>query len=118
VWFGVSNGGAVTISSPSALNDGAWHMAAASLGAGGMRLYIDGAQVGTNANAAGAMTTGWFRAGCGNLAGWGASWTGANNPTSSTNPTQDRPFAGSLDEISIWQSVLTPAQISSLWAAR
>ena len=118
VWFGVSNGGPVTISSPSALNDGAWHMAAASLGAGGMRLYIDGAQVGTSANAAGATTTGWFRAGCGNLAGWGASWSGANNPTTSTNPTQDRPFAGSLDEISIWQSVLTPAQISSLWAAR
>ena len=118
VWFGVYNGGFFTISSPTALNDGTWHMAAASMGAGGMRLYIDGAQVGTNANAAGESTTGWFRAGCGNLGGWGASWTGPNNPTTSTNPTQNRSFAGSLDEISIWQSVLTAAQISSLWAAR
>ena len=48
--------------------------------------------------AAGEITAGWFRAGCGNLGGWGDSWTGGNNPTNSTNPTQNRPFAGSLDE--------------------
>jgi len=117
VWFGVYNGGYFTISSPTALNNGAWHMAAATMGTGGMALWIDGVQVGTNANAAGETTTGWFRAGCGNLGGWGGSWTGANSPTTSTSPTQNRPFAGSLDEISVWQSVLTNAQIASLWGA-
>ena len=117
VWFGVYNGGYFTISSPTALNNGAWHMAAATMGTGGMALWIDGVQVGTNANAAGETTTGWFRAGCGNLGGWGGSWTGANSPTTSTTPTQNRPFAGSLDEISVWQSVLTNAQIASLWGA-
>ena len=25
-------------------------------------------------------STGWWRVGCGNLSGWGAEWTGANNP--------------------------------------
>jgi signal peptidase I len=117
VWFGVYNGGYFTISSPTALNDGTWHMAAATLGSAGMALWIDGVKVGTNANKVGESTTGWFRAGCGNLAGWGGSWTGANSPTTSTTPTQDRPFAGSLDEISIWQSALSAAQITSLWAA-
>lgn len=118
VWFGVYNGGYFTVSSPAALNNGAWHMAAATMGAGGMALWIDGVKVGTSANTAGETTAGWFRAGCGNLGGWGDSWTGGNNPTNSTNPTQNRPFAGSLDEISIWQSVLTDTQIQSLWAAR
>ena len=118
VWFGVYNGGYFTISSPTALNDGTWHMAAASMGAGGMSLYVDGTLVGSNANSAGEATTGWFRAGCGNLAGWGGSWTGANSPTTSTSPTQDRPFAGSLDEISVWQSVLTGAQIRSMYIAK
>jgi signal peptidase I len=117
VWFGVYNGGYFTISSPTALNNGVWHMAAATMGVGGMALWIDGVQVGTNANAAGETTTGWFRAGCGNLGGWGASWTGGNSPTTSTTPTQNRPFAGSLDEISVWQSVLTNAQIAALWGA-
>ncbi len=117
VWFGVYNNGYFTISSPTALNDGAWHMAASSMGAGGMSLYIDGTLVGTNANTVGESTQGWFRAGCGNLGGWGGSWTGANNPTTNTNPTQNRQFAGSLDEISIWQSVLTAAQIRSLYIA-
>jgi hypothetical protein len=117
VWFGVYNGGYFTISSPTVLNDNAWHMAAATMGAGGMNLYIDGSLVGTNANAAGETTTGWFRAGCGNLGGWGASWTGGNSPTTSTSPTQNRPFAGSLDEVSVWQSVLTGAQIRSLYIA-
>jgi signal peptidase I len=118
VWFGVYNGGYFTISSASTYNDGAWHMAAATMGASGMRLMVDGATVGTNANTTGETTTGWFRAGCGNLGGWGDSWTGPNTPTNSTNPTQNRRFAGSLDEISIWQTELTPAQILALYGAR
>ncbi|MFN8170156.1 MAG: signal peptidase I [Candidatus Nanopelagicales bacterium] len=118
VWFGVYNGGYFTIGSPGTYNDGQWHMAAASMGAGGMTLYIDGTAVGTNANTTGETTTGWFRAGCGNLGGWGGSWTGNNNPTTNTDPTQNRPFAGSLDEVSIWQSVLTAAQIRSLYIAK
>ncbi len=118
VWFGVYNGGYFTIGSPGTYTDGQWHMAAATMGTGGMRLYVDGDLVGTNANTAGETTTGWFRAGCGNLGGWGGSWTGANNPTTSTSPAQDRPFTGSLDEVSIWQSVLTPAQIRSLYIAK
>jgi len=117
VSFAVYNAGYFTISSSSAYNDGTWHMAAASLGSGGMSLWVDGVLVGTNANTAGEATTGWFRAGCGNLAGWGGSWAGPNNPTTSTNPAQNRPFAGSLDEVTVWTSALTAAQITALWAA-
>jgi hypothetical protein len=117
VWFGVYNAGYFTISGPSAYNDGTWHMAAATMGSGGMSLWVDGVLVGTNANTAAEATTGWFRAGCGNLAGWGGSWTGPNNPTTTSTTAQNRPFAGSLDEVSVWPSALTPAQITALWAA-
>lgn len=117
VWYGVYNGGYFTVGSTGTLNDGAWHMAVGQMGTGGMKLWIDGVLQATNANAAGETTTGWFRAGCGNLAGWGGSWNGANSPTTNSGTAQDRPFAGSLDEISVWQSVLTPAQIAMLWAA-
>ncbi len=117
VWFGVYNGGYFTISSGAALNDGAWHMAAATLGSGGMALYIDGVVQGTSPNTVGEATTGWFRSGCGNLAGWGGSWTGANSPGTSATVTANRPFAGSLDEISVWNSVLTVAQLNQLYFA-
>ena len=117
VWFGIYNAGYWTIQSPTALNDGQWHMAAASLGATGEVLYIDGTAVGTNTNTVGEPTTGWFRAGCGNLSGWGTYWTGGNNPGTSSAVTADRRFAGSLDEVSVWQSVLTAAQVRSLYIA-
>ena len=117
VWFGVYNAGDSLISSPGPLNDGAWHMAVGTLGTGGMKLYIDGVLVGTNPNTVGEATTGWWRAGCGNLAGWGDGWTGPNSPTSSSNPARNYPFAGSLDEIAIWNRVLTATEIRSLYVS-
>ncbi len=119
VWFGVYNGGYFTSAArrrtPTA--SGTWRPP--PWVPTGMRLYVDGASVGTRTpTPSGESTTGWFRAGCGNLAGWGGSWTGANSPTTNTDPAQNRPFAGSLDEISVWQSVLTPTQILRLYNAR
>ena len=119
IWFGVYNGATVTISSATGLNNGLWHMAAATLGPTGMHLYIDGAQVAANAgNTIGEATTGWFRVGCGNLAGWGApNWTGANSPGASS-PAVNFPFLGSVDEATVFMSQLTAAQIAALYAAR
>jgi signal peptidase I len=116
VWFGVYNDAHITIGSGVGYNDDEWHMAAASFGSTGMRLYVDGVLQGTTTNTGAEATTGWWRAGCGNLAGWGGSWTGPNNPGTATNPTQNRPFAGSLDEITVWNSVLSGTQIADLYA--
>ena len=105
VWFGVYNGGFFTISSPTALNDGTWHMAAATLGPAGMHLYIDGVQVAQNANTVGEATTGFWRVGCGNLSGWAAGWTGPNPPPASATAS-NYVFQGSVDEIcSHWEAV-------------
>src|SRR5664279_988681 len=83
VWFGVWTGAATAIRSVAGLNDGTWHMAAATMSTTtGMTLYIDGKVVATNANTVSETETkaSFWRVGCGNLAGWGADWTGANAP--------------------------------------
>jgi hypothetical protein len=119
VWFGVHNGANKAISTASSYNDGSWHMAAATLSSAGMSLYVDGVLRGTNSNTAAEASTGWWRVGCGNLAGWGAEWTGANNPgTSSTIPV-NMPFVGSLDEAAIYSgTALTATDISFLYWTR
>ena len=118
IWFGVYNAAAFTISSAAGLNNNQWHMAVATIGAAGMHLYIDGAQVATNVNTVAEATTGWWRVGCGNLAGWGTpNWTGPNSPGASTTAA-NFPFQASLDEATVFTSQLTAAQVSFLYFTR
>ena len=115
VWFGVYNGAYVTVGSTANLNDGNWHMAVGTVGATGTRLYVDGVLNASNAgNTAAEATTGVWRAGCGNLAGWGGSWGGGNNPTTDSTVVQNRPFQGSLDEFTVYNSELSAANIQFL----
>jgi hypothetical protein len=117
--FGVANGTTVTaLASTTALNDGSWHLAVGVLSPGGMRLYVDGALVDSTATAPASAYTGWWRAGCGNLSGWGKAWDGGGSPSASFNQPRDFPFAGSLDEVVVWTSALTPAQVAALYASR
>jgi signal peptidase I len=119
VWFGVYNGADKTISTTAAYNDGSWHMAAATLSSAGMSLYVDGVLRGTNSNTAAEASTGWWRVGCGNLAGWGAEWTGANNPGTSSSAPVNMPFLGSLDEAAIYSgTALSAADIAFLYWTR
>jgi large repetitive protein len=115
VYFGVYPGSMQTVHSAAGLNDGNWHMAAASLGPSGMALYIDGVQVATSANTAAEVhpTPGWWRVGCGNLLDW--TWTGSKTAPASQG---DYPFVGSLDEASIYTTVLPPQQIAFLYWVR
>ncbi|MFC6237680.1 LamG-like jellyroll fold domain-containing protein [Longivirga aurantiaca] len=119
VWFGTSTNQTIRgLQSPTALNDGQWHMAAGVLSSAGMRLYIDGALVGSNTVSSVSSYTGWWRAGCGNLSGWGSLWDGGSSPSASWNQPRNFPFAGSLDEVSVWNQPLTATDIAALWAAR
>jgi signal peptidase I len=119
VWFGVYNGTYVTLESTMALNDGAWHMAVGSVGATGTRLYIDGVLNASNAtNTAAEATTGVWRAGCGNLGGWGGSWTGGNTPGTNSAITANRPFMASLDEFAVYTTQLTATDVAFLYWIR
>ncbi len=90
VVFGVYPGAVKTIVSPLAYNDGKWHMAAASLSAAGMYLYVDGASVGTPllTVTSAQSYSGYWRMGEDNLNGWTSS------PTSFY-------FAGSIAEAAV-----------------
>jgi signal peptidase I len=119
IWFGVYNGGDVTLSSAAGLNNNQWHMAVGTQNASGMRLFIDGVQVASNANTVAETQTGWWRAGCGNLSGWGNEWGGANNPGTNSATAQNRVFAASLDELAVFSgSALTAQQVSWLYWSR
>lgn len=118
IWFGVYNNAHVTLSSAAGLNDGGWHMAVGTQSAAGMRLYVDGALVGSNANTVAETQTGWWRAGCGNLAGWGANWGGSNNPGTDAGVTQNRAFRGDLDEVTVFTTALTAQDVAFLYWSR
>jgi signal peptidase I len=103
--FGVYNGGPYTVSSPASYNDGAWHLVTATFSAGtGMRLYVDGALVASStATPVAENTTGYWRIGYDSIS---SVWPG--HPTSAY-------LAGSLAQVSIYSTVLTPTQVSQGW---
>jgi hypothetical protein len=121
--FGVWLGYSFTLSSGPGLNDGEWHFVATTMGPDGMKLYVDGNLVDSSTNTASEAFTngGWWRFGCGNLAGWtatsgqGEAWQGPNPP----NAQQNYPLRGTLDELAIWQNrVLTADEIAFLYFTR
>jgi len=99
--FGAAPGGtATTISSTASYNDGTWHHVAATLGTTGMKLYVDGTQVAVNTRVTSGRTqTGYFRIGNDTLSGWTSA------PTSNY-------FAGSIDGVGIYGSILTATAIA------
>lgn len=118
VRFGVYNDGYFVVRSDTTLRDNAWHLAVGSVGPAGTKLYIDGVLQGSAANSRGENTDGVWRAGCGNLGGWGGDWSGGGNPGTNAATTANRPFLGSLDEFSVFTSQLSDADVRLLYFAR
>lgn len=105
VVFGVNPTTKKTVMSPATYLDDRWHLVDATLGATGMRLYVDGALVA--ADAATTTTTsykGYWRLAYDVLTGW---------PGAPTRPY----FTGLLDEVAISTTALTAAQVSAHFAA-
>jgi hypothetical protein len=98
--FVTKSGTTVTsLVSSASVNDGAWHYAAASLGAAGMRLYLDGALVASNATTTAGNYAGYFRFG-------GATLTGFPS-----RPGNDY-LIGTLDELAVYSTQLTDQQVA------
>ncbi len=108
--FGVHPSARHTVVSPAAYRDGAWHQVVATLAPtgspqAGMRLYVDGALVASNASVVTAATRdGVWQVGYGDLGGW------ASRPTSNH-------FAGSVAWASVFTDALTPAEVASMHRA-
>ncbi len=94
-------GAGADVISPLAYNNGAWHQAVGTQGPGGMKLYVDGQLVGTNASTSVQNYTGWWRIG-GDKVGTGST---------------SNYFNGTLDEAAIYNAALSAAQVSALWTA-
>ncbi|MFD8685625.1 LamG-like jellyroll fold domain-containing protein [Streptomyces sp. NPDC059651] len=102
--FGVQVGSSSsrpTITSAASFNDNVWHHVVATQGASGMRLYVDGVQVGTNAATGNRSYNGYWRVGGDAMA---AAWP--NRPTSTY-------FAGQVDETAVYPTALTAAQVAA-----
>jgi PKD repeat protein len=94
-WTGFTN----TITSPAAYNDGNWHYLVATQGSDGMKLYVDNQLVGTNPQTGAQDYAGYWRVGGDNT--WGPQpW-----------------FAGTIDEVAVYPTVLTPTQIAAHYGA-
>lgn len=98
--FGVNNGSARTINSTATFNNGQWHHAVATLGSGGIALYVDGVRVANRADVVSAQAfMGYWRVGGDNLNGW------ASKPTSNY-------FAGTIDEVAVYPSALSAQAVA------
>jgi hypothetical protein len=104
--FGFWNPGPLQINSAAGYNDNNWHWAVGSLSAStGLSFYLDGVLVENNpaANVA-AIYNGWWRIGECDLDNW------PFHPSSVY-------FKGEIDEVAIFNRVLSPAEVYAIYAA-
>lgn len=99
--FGVYSGGTHVISSATVVTDNAWHHAAATLSASGMKLYLDGALVASDPSSTAAEPgNGYWHVGYDNLSGW------PGVPSSAY-------FNGRIRGAAVYNVELTPQQIAN-----
>ncbi|WP_189131484.1 LamG-like jellyroll fold domain-containing protein [Wenjunlia tyrosinilytica] len=101
--FGVWNGRADVITTAGSYNDNAWHHVVATQGSGGMALYVDGAEAGTNPVSTHQPYSGYWRVGGDNLNGW------PNQPSSAF-------FKGTVDEAAVYSTRLSAIRIAAHYA--
>src|SRR6185312_2961558 len=87
------------ITTANPYNDGSWHYVVATQSSDGMKLYVDGALVGTNPQTAAQSYSGYWR-------------IGGDQTWGSTSPY----FTGTLDEVAVYNTELTAAQVSDHYA--
>ncbi|HEY3407819.1 MAG TPA: PKD domain-containing protein [Propionicimonas sp.] len=99
ITFGVYAGAVRTVTSSKVYRDGQWHHVVASLGSGGMALYVDGAKVGARTDTtAGQAYSGYWRIGGDSLGSWPSA------PSSAY-------LNGQIDDVAVYPTVLTPTKI-------
>ena len=94
VVFGTYPGYTATITSPNSYNNNVWHHVLATQSGEGMKLYVDGALVGTDGATTAQSYVGFWRLGGDNINGW------PNQPSSQW-------FNGSIDEFAVYPTALS-----------
>lgn len=106
IWFSVNNGANQSVNSPTSYNNNQWHLVTASMGAGGMRLYVDGNQVASNTGVTSAI---------GFLGDW---QVGTATLTNRTAAPSSNSFSGNVDEVVIYPAALSATRVAAHYAAR
>lgn len=96
-WTGQENDADTT----TAYNDGRWHQMVATQGPDGMKLYVDSVLVATNPQTSAQAYVGYWRV------GGDAVWGGSSSSY----------FAGTLDEVAVYDRPLSSAEVSSMFTA-
>ncbi|MFD2026427.1 PKD domain-containing protein [Promicromonospora aerolata] len=101
VTFGVHDGDEETLRSPGRVDDGGWHHVVATLGSGGMQLFVDGSRVANRTDVTqGQAYNGYWRIGADTLSGWpNRSWL-----------SSDR-YTGAIDDVAVYPTVLAAAKV-------
>jgi PKD repeat protein len=104
IGFATANG-TRSVTSTRTVNDGQWHLVTATAGADGISLYVDGRRVGRDQ----APVT---------MATFQGFWRMFADQTSSLpNKPSNAGLSGTIDEVSVFPSVLSQSQIQSLYLA-
>ncbi|QGK73460.1 S-layer family protein [Flavobacterium sp. SLB02] len=104
LYFGVAPGAAKKyINTTTSYNDGNWHMVTATLGGGGMKLYVDGVLSASDLTITTAeTTTGYWRLGYSDISTW-------------PNESSSHFFQGTLDDMLIYHRELSASEVSVLY---
>jgi PKD repeat protein len=100
--WGATGGVNSAVRSSASYNDGAWHHVVATVTAGALQLYVDGALVAAASDlpARTSSLSGYWRVGSANLLGW------ANRPLSDA-------LAGRIDNVAVYPRVLSTEQVAA-----
>jgi hypothetical protein len=114
--FGVYSGGVQTIESPRIYNDGRWHYVAATMGAAGLTLYVDGQLIGTSPISSAQNYTGFWRVGGDSLKGaWNLDFWHTNSQ--GTTEPYGYYFRGTMADVAVYPVALSAARIAAHYAA-
>lgn len=103
--FAINDGSYRTIFSRTAVNDGNWHHIVGTVGAEGMQLFVDGKRVDRDqARTSPRIYDGYWR-------------IGADQTNGFTNKPTNAGLAGTIDDVAVYPSALTPADIQSHYLA-
>ncbi len=108
IYFGVYPGAVKTVNTITAYNDGNWHQATGVLSAGGLRLFMDGVLISTDATVTTAQIyTGYWRVGYDRM---DSSWT--DWPSDARTQAY---FNGEIDDVIMYSRGLSNAEILQLY---
>ena len=104
VTFGINDGGQRTISTTESRNDNQWHHVVGTYAGGAMKLYVDGALVGSQTIGRASLYYGWWRIGADSI----GNWSGGNATLTGL----------AIDEAAVYPYALDAAQVESHFTAR